>query len=253
MDNLIQQDSVSSVLKVFTILQALGERNESGLSELSKRLKMSKASTYRFLQTMKSIGFVEQKGEADKYVLTLKLFELGSKAREYTNLIDVVKDDMQELAEATKEAVHLGVLYEHSALYLHKVDSSHHLEMHSRAGKRIPLYCSAMGKALLSNMSINEVISQLAPVEYIRHTQNTHENIELLLKDLRQVKKQRYAEDNEELEPGLICVAVPVCNSMGAVIAALSISLPVFRFNEENKSKYINWLQATASNISNRL
>ncbi|PNH92549.1 hypothetical protein C1O24_20335 [Vibrio diazotrophicus] len=88
MDNLIQKDSVSSVLKVFTILQALGERNESGLSELSKRLKMSKASTYRFLQTMKSIGFVDQKGEADKYVLTLKLFELGSKAREYTSLID---------------------------------------------------------------------------------------------------------------------------------------------------------------------
>lgn len=253
MDNLIQQDLVSSVQKVFTILQALGERNESGLSELSIRLKMSKASTYRFLQTMKSIGFVEQKGEADKYVLTLKLFELGSKAREYTNLIDVVKDDMQELAEATKEAVHLGVLYEHSALYLHKVDSSHHLEMHSRAGKRIPLYCSAMGKALLSNMSINEVISQLASVEYIRHTQNTHENIELLLKDLRQVKKQRYAQDNEELEPGLICFAVPVRNSMGTVIAALSISLPVFRFNEENKSKYINWLQVTASNISNRL
>lgn len=253
MDCLNQQDSVSSVLKVFTILEALGEQSESGVSELSKRLKMSKATTYRFLQTMKSIGFVDQKGEADKYVLTLKLFELGSNAQEYKGLIELAQKEIKTVAERTNETVHLGVLHEKSVLYIHKEESSHHLEMHSRAGKRIPLYCSAMGKALLSHMHTNQVISLLESTEYIRHTQNTHENGELLLKELKQVKKQKYAEDNEELESGLSCIAVPVCDSTGSAIAAISISLPIIRFNEENRTMFVNSLLAAAANISSTL
>ncbi len=253
MDCLNQQDSVSSVLKVFTILQALGEQNESGVSELSKRLKMSKATTYRFLQTMKSIGFVDQKGEADKYVLTLKLFELGSKAREYSDLIELVKDDMQDLAKATSEVIHLGVLHDQSVLYLHRVDSNHHLQVHSRAGQRVPLYCSALGKVLLSHLPIKKIISLLASVEFITHTPNTHEHAEQLLKELGEVKKQLYAEDNEELEIGLSCFAAPIFDSSGTAIAALSLSLPAFRLDEANKFDYISMLHRASKNISERL
>lgn len=72
-----QPDSVSSVLKVFGILQALGEEREIGITELSQRVMMSKSTVYRFLQTMKTLGYVAQEGESEKYSLTLKLFELG--------------------------------------------------------------------------------------------------------------------------------------------------------------------------------
>lgn len=72
-----QPDSVSSVLKVFGILQALGEEREIGITELSQRVMMSKSTVYRFLQTMKSLGYVAQEGESEKYSLTLKLFELA--------------------------------------------------------------------------------------------------------------------------------------------------------------------------------
>lgn len=75
-----QPDSVSSVLKVFGILQALGEEREIGITELSQRVMMSKSTVYRFLQTMKSLGYVAQEGESEKYSLTLKLFELGARA-----------------------------------------------------------------------------------------------------------------------------------------------------------------------------
>lgn len=77
-----QPDSVSSVLKVFGILQALGEEREIGITELSQRVMMSKSTVYRFLQTMKSLGYVAQEGESEKYSLTLKLFELGARAAE---------------------------------------------------------------------------------------------------------------------------------------------------------------------------
>ena len=84
-------DSVSSVLKVFGILQALGEQKEIGVTELSQRIMMSKSTVYRFLQTMKTLGYVKQEGETDKYTLSLKLFELGGKALGYQDLIQIAR------------------------------------------------------------------------------------------------------------------------------------------------------------------
>ncbi len=253
MEKSTQPEAVSSVLKVFNILQALGEQKEIGVSELSQRLMMSKATTYRFLQTMKTLGLVEQEGEADKYALTLKLFEIGSKALEHVDLIDLANKEMQEINKVINETVHLGALDEHAIIYLHKIDSSYHLRMHSRIGRRNPLYSTAIGKVLLSHLTIEEVKAQLESVEFIKHTSNTHDNVEQLLSELEQVKKQHYGEDNEEQEPGLRCIAVPIYDRFGAAIAAISVSFPIIRFDENKKCEYISLLHKAARNISEHL
>lgn len=253
MEKSTQPEAVSSVLKIFNILQALGDQKEVGVSELSQRLMMSKATTYRFLQTMKTLGLVEQEGEADKYALTLKLFELGSKALEHVDLIDIANKEMEEICKVVNETTHLGAIDEHAIIYLHKIDSSYHLRMHSRVGRRNPLYSTAIGKVLLSHLSEEEVRAQLAPVEFIKHTENTHENVEQLLEELALVKEQYYGEDNEEQEPGLRCIAVPVYDRFGTAISAISISFPIIRFDEQQKSKYIELLHNAAKNISERL
>src|SRR5699024_2887971 len=131
MEKSTQPEAVSSVLKVFSILQALGEQKEIGISELSQRLMMSKATTYRFLQTMKMLGYIVQEGETDKYSLTLKLFELGAKALEYVDLIALADKEMRLIAEQTSEALHLGALDENSIIYIHKLDSAYNLSMQS--------------------------------------------------------------------------------------------------------------------------
>ena len=112
-----QPDSVSSVLKVFGILQALGEEREIGITELSQRVMMSKSTVYRFLQTMKTLGYVAQEGESEKYSLTLKLFELGARALQNVDLIRSADIQMRELSRLTKETVHLGALDEDSIVY----------------------------------------------------------------------------------------------------------------------------------------
>ncbi|WP_281112188.1 helix-turn-helix domain-containing protein [Klebsiella pneumoniae] len=109
-----QPDSVSSVLKVFGILQALGEEREIGITELSQRVMMSKSTVYRFLQTMKSLGYVAQEGESEKYSLTLKLFELGARALQNVDLVRSADIQMRELSRLTKETIHLGALDEDS-------------------------------------------------------------------------------------------------------------------------------------------
>lgn len=245
-----QPEAVSSVLKVFNILSALAEQKEIGVSELSQRLMMSKATTYRFLQTMKTLGYVEQEGEADKYALTLKLFEVGAKALEHVDLIKLANREMETVHKVTQETLHLGALEENAIIYLHKIDSSYQLRMYSRIGRRNPLYSTAIGKVLMSEMPKEEVYELLKDVEFVKHTEKTHANIDQLWEELCVVREQLFGEDNEEQEPGLRCIAVPVYDRFDKAIAAVSMSFPIIRFNEEKKAEYVALLHTAARNIS---
>ncbi|EEX36122.1 DNA-binding transcriptional regulator KdgR [Vibrio metschnikovii] len=253
MEKSTQPEPVSSVLKVFSILQALGEQKEIGVSELSQRLMTSKATTYRFLQTMKSMGYVAQEGEADKYRLTLKLFELGSKSLEYVDLVELADKEMRFISQQTNEALHLGALDGNGIIYIHKIDSGYNLRMQSRIGRRNPLYSTAIGKVLLSDREEMFVRDTLADVEFIKHTENTLENTDQLIAELERVRAQHFAQDNEEQEPGLRCIAAPVYDRFGHIIAGLSISLPTIRFDEQRLDYYVGLLQTAGRNISAQL
>lgn len=248
-----QPEAVSSVLKVFNILESLGQQKEIGVSELAQGLMMSKATTYRFLQTMKTLGYVSQQGEADKYSLTLKMFELGSKSLQWIDIVTIAEKEMRLISEQTNETVHLGALDDKSIIYIHKIDSSYSLRMHSRIGRRNPLHTTAIGKVLLAECEEQYVREKLSDAEFIKSTPNTIENIEDFLSELEQVKSQHYGMDNEEQEPGLLCIAAPVYDRFGTVIAGVSISFPTMRYEEAKKQEYIGLLHQAAKNISEQL
>ncbi|WP_299694263.1 DNA-binding transcriptional regulator KdgR [uncultured Vibrio sp.] len=253
MEKSTQPEAVSSVLKVFNILEALGKQKEIGVSDLSQRLMMSKATTYRFLQTMKMLGYVSQQGEADKYSLTLKMFELGSKSLEWVDMITIAEKEMRVISEETNETIHLGALDHGSIIYVHKIDSSFALRMHSRVGRRNPLHTTAIGKVLLAERDEEFVRTQLADAEFVKTTKNTLANVEQLIDQLKTVKLQHFGEDNEEQEPGLRCIAAPVYDRFGTVIAGVSISFPTIRFDEEKKARYVELLHCAGRNISKQL
>ncbi|CAI0829391.1 Pectin degradation repressor protein kdgR [Serratia entomophila] len=245
-----QPDSVSSVMKVFGILQALGDEREIGITELSQRVMMSKSTVYRFLQTMKSLGYVSQEGESEKYALTLKLFELGAKSLQNVDLIRSADIQMRELSNHTRETIHLGALDEDSIVYIHKIDSMYNLRMYSRIGRRNPLHSTAIGKVLLAwrdRAEVEEILSQIA---FTRSTAHTLTSAAELLPVLDQVRTQGFGEDVEEQEEGLRCIAVPVFDRFGVVIAGLSISFPTLRFSEDAKADYVKRLHTAARNIS---
>ncbi|MCF7352560.1 DNA-binding transcriptional regulator KdgR [Vibrio sp. CK2-1] len=253
MEKAKQPDVVSSVMKVFVIIQSLSEQKEIGVTELSQRLMMSKSTTYRFLQTMKVLGYVEQEGEADKYSLTLKLFEVGAKSLEYVDIISLADKEMRVISEKTNEALHLGALDVDHIIYTHKIDSGYNLRMQSRVGRRNPLYSTAIGKVLLADRDTEFVRKTLKDVDFIKHTEKTHEDVDQLLAELVTVKQQGYAEDNEEQEPGLYCIGAPVYDRFGHVVAGLSISFPTIRFDENRKAEYVAMLQNACKNISEHL
>ncbi|GBU09353.1 KDG regulon transcriptional repressor [Gammaproteobacteria bacterium] len=243
-------DSVSSVMKIFRILEAISDEPEIGITELSQIILMPKSTVYRFLQTMKTIGYVSQEGDRDKYSLTLKLFELGARALQYTDLIKSSDAKMSALSKITKETSHLGILDKDSIVYVHKIDSLYSLRMHSRIGKHNPLYSTAIGKVLLAWLDEAEIRDILKNVELVMHTENTLTSVDLLINELVSVRKLGYSMDNEEMEAGLLCISVPIYNRFDIVIAGLSLSFPSIRFDDVKKCQYITLLHQYAAEIS---
>lgn len=248
-----QPDSVSSVQKTMAIFEMLSKERDIGISELAQRLMMSKSTVYRFLQTMITLGYVSQKTGSERYALSLKLFEVGAGALQHIDIINYANVEMSKISEQTMEALHLGALDDDGIIYIHKIDSKYKLSMQSRIGKRNPLYSTAIGKVLLSEMSEEQVRARLTNVIFSQSTPKTHKNIDELLAELPLIKRQRYAEDNEEQEIGLRCIAVPIYDRFHQIVAGLSISMPTMRFTHSKKEEFIDYLHQAAAEISHCL
>ena len=249
-DSKNQPESVAAVLKVFAIMQALSEQNVIGVTELSVRLAMPKATVYRFLQTMLTLGYVQQENESDRYRLTMKVFELGSKALSQTDLVEVAKDHIRMLSDVSGETVHLGSLIESEIIYLHKVDSKHMLGMYSRIGRRAPLHCTAIGKVLLAWENPERRDRIMQGMDYKKFLANTITNREDYLIELERTKAQGFGEDREEFNEHIRCIGVPIFDRLSQPIAGLSISFPVFRYVEADSPKYIQLLKEASNAIS---
>jgi IclR family KDG regulon transcriptional repressor len=248
-----QPESVAAVLKVFAILQSLAERNETGISELSMRLGMPKATIYRFLQTMKSLGYVRQEIDSERYGLTMRMFELGTKALQYPDLVELAKSHMQQMSDATGETVHLGMLIDSEIIYVHKVDSRHMLGMYSRVGRRAPLHCTAIGKVLLAWEPVPQRQRILAGCDFKRYRDKTITTLEAYMTELDRTRDQGYGQDREEFDDHIRCVGVPIFDRHNQAVAGLSVSTPTFRFDEARESEIVALLQDASRVISKQL
>ncbi|MBS1157199.1 MAG: DNA-binding transcriptional regulator KdgR [Proteobacteria bacterium] len=248
-----QPESVAAVLKVFGILQALADQRAIGVSELSQRLAMPKATVYRFLQTMKTLGYVHQEQESEHYGLTMRLHELGSKALAFPDLLRIADLQMRLLSSRCQEALHMGVLVDGEVVYIHKVDSPGVLNFGFRIGQRIPAYCSAVGKVLLA-FTPAEISDTLISGLQIRPVQPATHRTEISLRaDIERVRQQGFALDMQEFDQNLCCLAVPVLDYLHNVVAGLSMALPVFGYNPVRQGEYISMLHQAARDISGQL
>lgn len=248
-----QPESVAAVLKVFAVLQALAERDETGISELSVRLAMPKATVYRFLQTMKTLGYVRQEPDTERYGLTMRLFELGSKALQYPDLIELAKGHMQRLADATGETVHLGMLIDSEIIYVHKVDSRHMLGMYSRVGRRAPLHCTAIGKVLMAWEAPARRDVILQGCDFRRYRDKTITDRAAFDAELARTQEQGFGVDREEFDDHIRCIGIPIFDRMNQVIAGLSVSFPSFRYDEAREPELVGMLRDASRSISSQL
>lgn len=246
-------ESVAAVLKVFGLLQTLADRNETGISDLSVRLAMPKATVYRFLQTMMTLGYVRQEADSERYGLTMKVFELGTKALQYPELIDLAKHHMQMLADKTGETVHLGTLIDSEIIYVHKVDSRHMLGMYSKVGRRAPLHCTAIGKVLMAWEQPERRALILQGAEFTKYRDKTIVEPAAFAQELARVKTQGFGEDREEFDDHIRCLGVPIFDRLNRPVAGMSISFPTFRYDPAREDEVVAMLRDASRDISQRL
>ncbi len=248
-----QPESVAAVLKVFAIMQALAERNEIGISELSVRLAMPKATVYRFLQTMKTLGYVRQETDSERYGLSMRMFELGAKALQYPDLVEICKPHMQRLSDSTGETVHLGMLIDSEIIYVHKVDSRHMLGMYSRVGRRAPLHCTAIGKVLMAWETPARRRSILDGCDFKRYREKTITTREDFDVELQRTLDQGFGQDREEFDDHIRCAAIPIFDRLNQVVAGLSVSFPSFRYDLAREPVLVAELREASRDISRQL
>lgn len=233
-------DGVAAVMKLFAILEALAEARSLGLGEVARRAMTSKSTAYRFLQTLIELGYARQEDD-ERYALTLKVFSIGAQVlNRHVDLVSAADAAMARLAAATGEAVQLGVMDERgqTVVYIHKCDSAFSLATQSPLGKRNPLNATALGKALLAWQEPAALAARLDALAYVRLTPQTIPDRAGLAAQLAAMRGQGYAEECEESEIGVRCLAAPVFDHGGRVAAAISLSFPVIRFDPARRTDY---------------
>lgn len=252
----VKTENVAAVLKVFAVMEALVEDRRVSLADLAQKAMTSKTTAHRLLQTMVELGYVEQDPETEKYGLTLKLFSLGARSlNEHADMLKVADSAMGKLSRATGEAVNLGILDDRDqrVVYIHKYDSVFNLSMKSTLGLRNPLHSTSLGKALLAWRDEEEIRDRVAKMEFVSRAPNTITDSAAFIAELAQTRERGFAEEIEESEAGVRCMAVPIFNHLGKPIAAMSISFPLFRFQEARRPEYISLLIEASATASHAL
>lgn len=246
----------SSIEKAFAILSVFsqnGGRFELGVGEISKILKMHKSTVHRFLRSMEKVGVIEKNNETGKYRLGLKLYELGNAVSLKKIMVDRARKYLEDLHWYLNETVHFATLKNGEVAYLDKIIADRNFVIISEVGKRLPAHCTGLGKVMLAFLPENEVRRIVKEKGLKRFTKNTITNRKDLFEELKKIRERGYAIDNEEIEDGLRCIAAPIFNGEGKVIAAVSISGPSSRINETTYDEYSKYVIKTARLISEEL
>ncbi|WP_088552628.1 IclR family transcriptional regulator [Calderihabitans maritimus] len=244
---------VQAVARAISIIELLAKAGEMSLGEIARELQLPKSTIHGLLSTLKEFEFIEQSPFSGKYKLGLRLFEIGSAVARNWDVRAVAAPYLQKLVDECCETVHLVVLDKGEVLYIDKRESRQSLRIVSEVGTRLPAHCTGVGKVLLAYSSPSEVRRIIAEKGLRRFTKNTITDPEKLAEDLARIRQQGYAVDNEEIMDSLRCVAAPIRNHEGRVIAAMSIAGPVARLSGERFQKMVKLVVETAHEISRAL
>lgn len=243
---------ISSLAKGLKVLELLAEERALKVSAVARHLGQNRAASHRFLATLKQLGYVE-KDEDDRYRLTFRVLELGMKVANRNEILRIVRHAMQELSLAFNETVNLGYLDGREILHLDKIDSKEVLRMDSDLGSRAPAYCTALGKVLLAFLPAEERDAFFRNLQLRPHGPNTITSVQSLRFELDRIRQCGYAVDDEELAPGLRCVAAPVFDHTARAAYAISVSGPAVRMTFERIEQIQPRLSAVCEQISAKL
>ncbi len=209
-----------------------------------------KATMYRFLQTLTNQGMLAYDPERQSYSLGVRLVRLAHAAWSQSSLAPVARPWIDTLSADVGETIHLAQMDQAQVLYVDKRNATRAVEMFSQAGKVGPAYCTGVGKAMLAFLPPDMQDRAIERQSFHRFTPNTLCTPIALLAELQMIRKRGYAFDNEEHEPGIICIALPILTQSGRVMGALSVTSTTSRSSLDALAQLAPRIQETANAIA---
>jgi IclR family KDG regulon transcriptional repressor len=239
---------VQSVIRALDILETIDAYGELGISEISDKLNLDKSTVHRIISTLRHKGYVVQNNTDHKYSNSIKLWEMGNNVVERLGVRRQAQPFMERLVIESCETVNLAIMDGRHAIYIDKIESNEIIKADLNVGKRLPCYCTGLGKAMLAFMPEERVKDLLQDEKFFKYTGKTVNNLQELFKQLEEIRQNGYCIDDEEYVEGIKCIASPVMNYTNDVVAAISIAIPKFRIDSgERDEEYIAGLVKTAA------
>ena len=223
------------------MLDALSQHPEGcTLTSLSIETGISKSTLSPIMRTLENRHFASLDPATGAYSVGLKCFAVGSTFMTGQPLISLLRMKMELMVEECQETCQLGVLDDDKVFYLAKVDSPQAIRLISSIGTHIPAYCTALGKALLSDSNEDD-IRTLYPNGLNPMTAHTLRSVDELFDQIAEQKAQGVFQEHEESSDNVVCYSVPL-RHRGRIVAAVSISVPKFRLSPEKESSVLHVL-----------
>lgn len=247
--------AVPALQRAFDILELFLDEAELSAPEITTKLELPRTTVHELLGTLVERGYLTHAGSStSRYRLGVRSFQLGSA---YADRLDLAREGQlaaEETSRECNETVHIGIREGTEVLYVAKVDSGHPVRMVSAVGRRLPAHCTAVGKALLAPLSTEKLdelygASTLSPM-----TANSITDYRSLLSELAEVRaRSGQAREHCESNDSVACVAAPVYDHSSEVVAAMSIAVPILRWDERVERELTGTVVRGAANLSERL
>jgi IclR family negative regulator of allantoin and glyoxylate utilization operon len=243
-------NSLSRGLQILHLLAA--ENRPLGVTEIAERLAVDPSTSYRLLATLEKHKFIRQES-SKKYALGFGVVTIASALLRQIDVAAIATPYLRELMISTGESAHIAVADGNRAAFVAQASAPGMLRVDTPLGSHEPLYCTAVGKALLAEAEPISVRTLVGNAPLTRYSPNTITNLEMLIAELQRTRERGYAFDDEELHAGVRCIAAAVRDHSGTIVAAVGISAPASRLTRERIAAPIAAVRQTAVDLSAEL
>jgi DNA-binding IclR family transcriptional regulator len=240
------KNPIKSTQTTFRILEAVKMLDGAGITELSNHLDIAKSTVHNYLSTLVEEEFVVKDGST--YHIGIRFLEYGSYARHRKPVYKTARPQIDALAEETGELANLLTEEHGRGIYIYRATGSEAVKVDAYTGQRVYLHNTALGKAILSEYSEEQVHQIIDRHGLPKATERTVTTKDELFSELERIRERGYAVDDEERLSGLKCLAVPITSSQNGVEGSISVSGPISRMqNERFEEEILEHLQNAAN------
>lgn len=246
-----QHTGVQSLGRAFSILEEVARHRDGiGLADLSKRVGLHNSTTFHLAKTMVSLGYIRQERETKRYRIGRPLFALAASALDEIEMASVATPLLEGLSAQTGESSHFAVRMGDTVVVIARTSGPGAFQLTDRVGVVRPAHCTALGKVILASLRPDQLERFLERVELAPSTEKSITSIPVLLREIEEIRRTGIAFDDGEFNIEVRCVAVPVTDFTGKIVAALGISGPIWRLSNQALQGRAKIVQAAANRLS---